>query len=375
MTFLLDSGAAISVVRLDALTSELKSQITPTGLTAPVGANGSPLDMVGQVTVQVTIGNFHTEQVFTVVNTLTVDCLLGSDFLTAQEVIIDYKNGTVLIKGNDIPFTMNRGIATTSHAVRNGFVSASQTTTIPGRSIQLIDVSLPNEATWTNLSSILIEPMDAEKLPSQILIARTFSTVNSDNRAVVQVMNINPTPVTIYQCTTLGQFTPLSELLLVDSQQPASLSTTSFPLSDIDLSASELFPTQQQELLTLLQEYGDLFATGNGSLGRTSVVKHEIHTTGHPIRQPVRRQPKALQDAIDSEVQQMLQHGVVQPSFSPWSSPVVMVKKKDGSWRFCIDYRKLNSVTHRDAYPLPRIDSTLDTLAGAKLFTTLDLGK
>ena len=210
MTFLLDSGAAISVVRLDTLTSELKSQITTTGLTAPVGADGSPLDMVGQVKVQVTIGNIHAEQVFTVVNTLTVDCLLGSDFLIAQEVVIDYKKGTALIKGNEIPFTMNQGIATTSHAVGNGFVSASLTTTVPGHSIQLVDVSLPDEAKGMNLSSILIEPLDVEKSP-QILVARTFSAVNSDNHAVIQVMNINPTPVTIYQSTTLGQFTPLSE--------------------------------------------------------------------------------------------------------------------------------------------------------------------
>ena len=63
----------------------------------------------------------------------------------------------------------------------------------------------------------------------------------------------------------------------------------------------------------------------------------------------------------------------VRPSSSPWSSPAVMVKKKDGSWRFCVDYRKLNSVTHQDAYPLPRIDATLDSLAGAAYFTTLDL--
>ena len=69
----------------------------------------------------------------------------------------------------------------------------------------------------------------------------------------------------------------------------------------------------------------------------------------------------------------MLQQGVIQPSFSPWSSPVVMVKKKDGIWRFCIDYRKLNKVTHRDAYPLPRVDATLDSLADSMFFTTLDL--
>ena len=64
---------------------------------------------------------------------------------------------------------------------------------------------------------------------------------------------------------------------------------------------------------------------------------------------------------------------MIQPSDSPWSPPIVLAKKKDGSVRFCIDYRKVNSVTWKDAYPLPRIDDTLDTLAGSKLFSTLDL--
>ena len=64
---------------------------------------------------------------------------------------------------------------------------------------------------------------------------------------------------------------------------------------------------------------------------------------------------------------------IIRPSASPWSSPVVMVHKKDGSWHFCIDYRKLNSATHRDAYPLPRIDATLDSLTGCRYFATLDL--
>ena len=93
----------------------------------------------------------------------------------------------------------------------------------------------------------------------------------------------------------------------------------------------------------------------------------------YSIRQPVRRQPRALQKVIDTKVEQMLQNGVIQPSFIPWSSPVVMVKNKDGSWKFCVDYQKLYSVTHSDACSLPRIDSTLESLAGSKLLTTLDL--
>ena len=79
------------------------------------------------------------------------------------------------------------------------------------------------------------------------------------------------------------------------------------------------------------------------------------------------------QEDCEKEVQSMLQRGVIEPGQSPWSSPVVLVKKKDGSLRFCVDYRKLNAVTKFDAYPLPRIEETFEALGGAKWFTTLDL--
>ena len=328
MTFLLDSGATISVVRLDMLTADLRSQITTNELTTPIGANGSPLDMVGQVKILVTMGGFSTEQVFTVVKTLTVDCLLGSDFLISKEVLIDYKYRTVTLKGNVIPFSRTNSNAAPIKEACSRSVSAFMTTTIPGRTIQLLSVSLPREALTLGYSSVLIELHGPDRSPSHISIARTFSSVSSDSLAVIQVINTSPTPVTIYQGTTLGQFTPLSELLLVESQQPPLPTASSqATAADIDLAGSVLSPDKKQGLLKLLSEYSDLFATDNGSLGRTSVVKHTIHTDGHPIRQPVRRQPKALQGAIDTEVQHMLQNGVVRPSFSPWSSPVVMVRK------------------------------------------------
>lgn len=69
----------------------------------------------------------------------------------------------------------------------------------------------------------------------------------------------------------------------------------------------------------------------------------------------------------------MLGQGVIQPSCSPWASPIVLVKKKDGKFRFCIDYRKLNVVTKKDTYPLPRVDDLLDALSGSRYFSTLDL--
>ena len=115
-------------------------------------------------------------------------------------------------------------------------------------------------------------------------------------------------------------------------------------------------------------------AKHDDDLGRTNLVLHDIDTgDAKPIRQSPRRAPEALKVDMDEEIQSMLNKGAIEPGQSPWASPVVLVKKKDGSIRFCVDYRRLNSVTIFDAYPLPRIDETFEALGGARLFSTLDL--
>ena len=92
-----------------------------------------------------------------------------------------------------------------------------------------------------------------------------------------------------------------------------------------------------------------------------------------PKKQPVRRVPFALRQELTKQLQKMQEEEVIQPSNSPWSSAIVLVRKKDGGLRICVDYRQLNSVTKIDTFPLPRIDDLLDQLGSAKCFTTLDL--
>ena len=91
------------------------------------------------------------------------------------------------------------------------------------------------------------------------------------------------------------------------------------------------------------------------------------------IRQAVRRIPPQCRKEVQELLASMLRDNVIQQSDSTWASPIVLVRKKDSSLRFYVDYRKLNDVTHKDAYPLPRIDDTLNTLAGSQWFTTLNL--
>lgn len=103
-------------------------------------------------------------------------------------------------------------------------------------------------------------------------------------------------------------------------------------------------------------------------------VKHRIDTgDAAPLKQPPRRVPLHRKHLIQAEVEKMPQRGVIEPCDSPWSSPIVLVSKKVGSTRFCIDYRRLNEITRKDAYPLPRIEENLDTLQGATYYSTLDL--
>ncbi|RLU15365.1 hypothetical protein DMN91_012359 [Ooceraea biroi] len=124
-------------------------------------------------------------------------------------------------------------------------------------------------------------------------------------------------------------------------------------------------------LQTFLADELPKFSTVQGPTDR---IQHEIRvTTSVPIKQRYRPRNPAMQAVIDRAVEQMLRDGVIEPSNSAWSPPVVLVKKRDGSHRFCIDYRRVNDITERDAYPLPQITATLDKLRGAKYFSTLDL--
>ena len=136
----------------------------------------------------------------------------------------------------------------------------------------------------------------------------------------------------------------------------------------------ELTESQRKQFLSLLSHYSDVIARDPDDLGRTRVLQHCIDTKdASPIRQQARRVPLPRRETVQQLLKEMLDKGVISPSKSPWASPIVLVRKKDGSTRFCVDYRKVNAVTHKDAYPLPRVDDTLDTLSGSIWFSTIDL--
>ena len=139
-------------------------------------------------------------------------------------------------------------------------------------------------------------------------------------------------------------------------------------------SRENLTTDQQGDLANLLQQYQDIFSQSDTDIGRTKLEIHRIPTgDATPIRLPPRRAPMHLRSDIQEQILKMKEQGIVEDCTSSWAFPLVIVKKKDGSNRICVDYRALNQVTVKDGHPLPRLDDSLDALAQATIYTTLDM--
>ena len=142
----------------------------------------------------------------------------------------------------------------------------------------------------------------------------------------------------------------------------------------INLSGADSWDPKLEEAKQLFREYGHIFALESLDMGHTPMVKHEIRLDNYaPFKERYCRIPPHLFDEVKNHLKEMIEVGAIHKSNSPWASAVVLVRKKDGSLRFCIDLRKLNAHTIKDAYSLPRINETLDCLGGATVFTSLDL--
>src|SRR5215216_4706688 len=141
-----------------------------------------------------------------------------------------------------------------------------------------------------------------------------------------------------------------------------------------DFHTGNLNEEEKEMFEDFMKPYQDLFIWEDNQFGKTSTIKHNIETgDAIPIKQRFYRTSYQNQQFIKQEIQRLFNAGLIQPSKSQWTSPVVVVEKKNGKKRLCVDYRKLNSVTKRDNYPLPRIDDMLDTLNGSQWFSSLDL--
>ena len=332
---------------------------TVTGETAPIRGTAELRLGIGVLTIP--------HQMW--VAEITDECILGLDFLERHGCQVDLKEGVLLIGEEEVPLQQAQKDAEPSTCR----VIAQDSVNLPPRCETIIPASLLNfngNARW----GVLSPDRKAQSL-NGLLIGKTL--VDLRERVPVRVLNPSDQPRKLKAGSGLAICVLVESVLTsrvcVGEKVPACELPEHVKLL-YERSVTNLQPYQQKLLYNLLQEYAHLFSRGAEDLGRTSIVKHRIDTgAAVPIRQPPRRLPLTRREEAALAVQDMLKQGVIEPSTSPWASPIVLVRKKDGTTRFCVDYRKLNSVTRKDSYPLPRIDDTLESLAGAKWFSTLDL--
>ena len=218
-----------------------------------------------------------------------------------------------------------------------------------------------------------------------MLGASELVKITKDASIPIRMVNPSAKPVKIYRRTRLADFEAVDQSIatfqlndsvqLTCSTDNGELQSPQNDYSNLpDLADSVLNEDGRVKFQNLFRKHRHVFAFSDDQLGRTSLVQHVIDTgDAVPIKQrPYQTTPDNKQE-IDRQVGEILKKGIIKESVSPWSSPVVLVRKKDGSMRFCADFRSISKITRKDSFPMPLVSETLDSLCGTRYFSTLDL--
>lgn len=293
--------------------------------------------------------------VFIVLEQCSRDVILGVDFLSENSVVINLQAQT----------PDNAIAQDPSPALSASLAILDEHITLPPRSSTMIAVG-------TNNSSCVGGLVEAN--PS-LLFERGLSVARGIVHLVEGTANILINFCSEYRHlikgTTVALFETIPDIaniLTIENELAPRPSDVSF---DVNPALSQ---DRQERLQKLLHTYQACFATSS-KIRHTTLTKHRIITdeSARPIHQSPYRVSMKEREAIRKQIKEMLHDDVIEPSQSPWASPVVLVKKRDNTLRLCVDYRRLNKVTRKDVYPLPRIDDALDRLCNARYFSSMDL--
>ena len=370
VAFLVDTGAGVSLLN-GSIWDKCKSseiKLEPGVYQNLVGVDGHPIRVRGSVTVPVSIAGRSFQQQFIIADHITAEGILGVDFMERNNCVVDLaKRQMTVEKCIAIPLASNAPCYNMNATASNVFIK--ETCTIPPESEVEVMVQISSGS-----GTYLVEGNQLKQ--SGVLVARAIVTPKN-NTVPIRIANTSALPVTVFKGMKIGRVELIDhEEVSINAVETSSLNETpQWPHDGLQLSLpEELTEVQRDKFAALLSLYSDVVAINDKQLGRTDILSHKIDTgDATPIRQQARRVPLPQREKVKELLKDMMKKEVISPSKSPWASPVVLVTKKDGSTRFCIDYRKVNDVTRKDAYPIPRVDDTLDTLAGSTWFSMLDL--
>ena len=390
--YLIDTGARISLCPRAMADDDAMISANPRDIVRSVA--GGEIPIVGYCERVVKMGGLETRHEFWVTSAALANPILGLHFMSPRGVKIDSGKGELRCEAGIIDLEM----PTTP---KTYFVALAQDVTLKEGHLTVVNAKIVNEGgkSIANVGERLLEAKTDFVARKNVAVARALVD-GSSGRVPVQLMNLSgrrvKRRVKVRKGTRIGVLEAVNEYVAAigtTSKEKGGKAEAEGEAGGGDEAGIDNSPAAKSEFLKrfkwddcavnddekrrieeVLWEFRDVFSTGPCDLGKTDVVTHPIATgAAAPIKQAARRIPHAMRPVVEAQIQQMVESGVVRPSISPWASPVVLVRKRDGTYRFCVDYRQLNAVTEKDSFPLPRIDETLDALSGALFFTTLDL--
>lgn len=336
------------------------------------GVSGDSLYPVGVCNVDVSLGGqtFNTE--FTVLPRSTHDVILGIDFLKLCGANVDCRTGELSICGS-----VSSALLEESSQQESVFC-VSEDTVVPALSAMRVPVVCSSSVSTS--FDVAVEPVHRNCLKKNVLVPYCMVSV-TDGCAGLWTLNCSTEAVVLSQGLKLAtfqgeSFIPMAVLTELPDTAQTSVSHTANEHM-LGMVATSLSDHERRVLMALLSKHSSIFDFAQHD-GPTSIpasrTRHRINTgSAEPIRQKPYRVSSAERKIISAQVEEMMGKGVIRESSSPWAAPVILVKKKDGTWRFCVDYRRLNAVTRKDVYPLPRIDDAIDCLFAASYFSSVDL--
>ena len=300
------------------------------------------------------------------------DAIIGTDVLgSVLPHTLDIKNGLLFAQGG-ASLQLHR-----KDSALSGRVFTVGHSSIPPYSEAVLHCSVRTTGGRALPSSGLLEGLTLFTEDTGLIVGRTLVDP-SGWKVPVLVSNFGQETVVVNPFTDVGMITQVTAIQSVMDdgiRHRGVAGELPYHLQDlVDQTSGDLDGDQRRRLVEVLLEYADIFPVpGDPLTGHTDTVEHDINTGDRsPVRCAPRRMSLQKMKREEECVTEMLTGGQIEASDSPWSSPVVLVMKKDGGTRFCVDYRQLNDATIKDAYPLPRVDDTLDMLAGKQWFSTLD---
>jgi hypothetical protein len=359
---LVDSGAESTLIS-KSLADQLKLNVSPDEENVLyIAANGQPLKNMGWTLLHFKMGQFEMTQKCIIIDKLSTNLLLGTDALQNYGMVINYLNHTLSVGKVSVKiYTKSKQTCSS--------INATSKICIPAKSTHVEWIKMPENFKTT----MLVESVEM----TNVYIKNGLFDAN-EGRIPLMITNKRDYPVEVPK----GKFLAKVELVSVVIEKSISAVVTKLigagvptqKISEIVNLNGKMTKEQEKKMKILLDKYDHIFSKDKNDLGFYEKTKFHIDTGDEkPIKQRAYRLPYAQQENVDKLIEEMFQNKIISKSNSPWASPIVIVKKSDGSDRFCVDYRKLNGITIKDSYPVPLIQEILDGLMGDSWFSTVDL--